>query len=379
MIESRQPQLADCPFVPISLLILDSNSHYQLTNYLEKNKIQHYCLKQDTVQSNSGWYAIYFPFLLYEIVALLSILKFSIDEQDVLEQYFQQAAKFLSKGGDLCMSNNKSNEFKLFFASSLDTIAYDQECQKQAKEFFEALSIKELPCVDFKNTNCKDPKEILRACYENNQGLILGEAHNCIAPKKFLIDNMSCLKKLGVNILFLENVCYHTLQPLLNRYYESPPNSEMDPFLEEVLKNVEKSLKNIRFNYANVVKVAKEEKIRVVAIDLIKNKADNQWIVNDGDASRLTTLNFHGYQVIKRTMSQESASKFVVLCGAGHMTTMDDVHGFAQIGGYPCIYVSTGYGNAKMNVSKFTIGKQVLGPANCLFYIPEYKCSENTE
>ncbi len=56
-------------------------------------------------------------------------------------------------------------------------------------------------------------------------------------------------------------------------------------------------------------------------------------------------------------MPQENSGKFVVLCGAAQMTTTNDIHGFAQIGGIPVFMWALGmrrekwmYGNSRLTI-----------------------------
>ena len=98
-------------------------------------------------------------------------------------------------------------------------------------------------------------------------GIILGESHDEMSSKKFLIENMQVLKNNGVTTLYLEHLLYGSMQSDLDAYLVS--NESMPPVLETYLADLDwnNSITNKKWGFKALVQAAKEAGIRVVAID----------------------------------------------------------------------------------------------------------------
>lgn len=103
----------------------------------------------------------------------------------------------------------------------------------------------------------------------DNKAFILGENHNDQSPKQFLIDNMAYFKTQGVTTLYFEHLLHDKHQRLLDEYFnDKTPNAVMPIELKLYLQHLDKERKFTgSATFTNVVKAAKENGIRIIAID----------------------------------------------------------------------------------------------------------------
>jgi hypothetical protein len=177
--------------------------------------------------------------------------------------------------------------------------------------------------------------------FQNN--FCVGETHSDISPKRFLQDNMKNLKANGYGTLFFEHVFYETtMQESFNRYHAADAGSEMPRDLSCYLEylGTKQSKRNGRnydkdYNFVELVRLAKEAGIRVVAIDSEDAYTSGDSNINNGN-TRYKTLNFLANEIIKREAGDE---KWVALIGEAHLETLKGVPGIADITGTTSLHV----------------------------------------
>lgn len=173
------------------------------------------------------------------------------------------------------------------------------------------------------------------------EGLVIGEVHRHLSPKKFIMDHMDQLKKAGVRTLFLEHLQHDCMQDLLDIYFKSP-DKEMPTLLKNSLKSLDaryrlyhKDAPHIeklfmeKYGFSGLVRAAKEAGIRIVGIDTTTSYAAGyESFGGSQGVDRTKALNFVAEDIIKK---EKGDGKFVVLIGNTHGWENNGVPGVAQL------------------------------------------------
>jgi hypothetical protein len=64
------------------------------------------------------------------------------------------------------------------------------------------------------------PEKTWRSLLSNHEGVCVGEHHDSLASKKFLVDNMALLKDEGVDTIYLEHIFADTQGEMLKEYFK---------------------------------------------------------------------------------------------------------------------------------------------------------------
>lgn len=189
---------------------------------------------------------------------------------------------------------------------------------EQSDRHFESMSFPSP--VEFTFRAEAPDKENLAAAYRQFQGVCIGEVHNHISSKKFLIDNMEALRALGVKTLFLEDILYDTMQPFLDEYFQTP-DADI-PFIvrhHQCQWDQKYGFKH-PYTYENILREAKRHGIRIVGIDTstalevaIKGKAKKDYM------QRTRAMNFVAQQIIKR---EKGDGRYLAFMGMAHAATV---------------------------------------------------------
>jgi hypothetical protein len=200
---------------------------------------------------------------------------------------------------------------------------------------------KKLPPFD---TTQQDDKSLIEMCFMEHQGCIIGENHVDQSPKQFLIDNMPIFKAQGVTTLYMEHLLHERHQTMLDDWLRSPPEVPMPIELEQYLNYLDKgySLTGTA-TFLGIVKAAKENGIRIVAID-------TEVTYQLGAMNTLGTLNDTDvikkrYQAMNRIAvdrfrEYNDGEKFVAFIGSGHVSTCLDVPGVSDLLACPNIVIT---------------------------------------
>jgi hypothetical protein len=203
----------------------------------------------------------------------------------------------------------------------------------------------------------------LRKIFSKFDGLCIGERHDWINPKKYIIDNLPDMKKLGVKTLFIETLSYD-LQAQLDDYFASP-SDEMPPFLQACLdaKDYGNGLSG-PYTYVNLVRKAKEEGIRVVGIDTCAAYESGGDLSTTQDTiNRVKTMNYVGDKIIRH---EKGSGKYVVFVGGLHGGSVrmksGVTPGLADLLRIPFMMVADAEGSptVKMNICGRDCGMQDL-------------------
>lgn len=215
------------------------------------------------------------------------------------------------------------------------TNAYDLLVQNEIKRLIAAadkLFNAPLPDKpDLKLEKDIDEQSLITKCFDTRKGLVIGEMHEEESPKQFLIDNMTVLKSQGVTTLYMEHLLHEKHQTLLDEYFKSPANAPMPKVLAMYLAHLDKERKlDGTATFTNMIRSAKENGIRIVAIDTEVTYAVQE------DKDRMKVMNM---SVIERIKQYEDNGKYVVFVGSAHVDTYKGVPGVSNLLGCSSLVV----------------------------------------
>jgi hypothetical protein len=204
---------------------------------------------------------------------------------------------------------------------------------QDAKNFFkDNHPLPSRPLIPVLKQNAKS-NEIIEEIYKRANGMIIGESHNSIASKKFLIDNMENYQKNGVETLYMEHLQSDIHQADLDKYYQSGemPNN-LKTFLETQDRQHHTDRKK-RYTFIEIVKAAYKNKIRIVAIDcsesyIIRELQDTH--SKGTNNIRIKIFNYYSTKTINHDQAKKS-SKWVALVGNTHTNTYNGIPGVAEL------------------------------------------------
>jgi uncharacterized iron-regulated protein len=188
--------------------------------------------------------------------------------------------------------------------------------------------------------------EILLTVLDKNQGVIIGEAHQHLAPKKLLCDNMAKLKQSGVKVLFLEHLFDETHRELLAAYFKSD-SAEMPAMLKAYLQYQDegqsgRAKNNTSYNFTELVIQAKKHGIRIIPIDTMASYSIGGGVVESAQdmRDRALMMNYVAAKRIQEYQKEPDSGKYVVFCGSMHINAANSkVPGLTEITGMPTIVV----------------------------------------
>jgi len=201
------------------------------------------------------------------------------------------------------------------------------------EEFTKPLIPKEKVILD---PRINGEAEFIESSFNQCRGLVIGEIHSHSSPKRFLIDHMKALAKLGVTRIYMEHLFCERHQRLLD-------DEELPKELELYLKSLdeghdveEKELENENAGtFLNVVRAAKTCGIRVVAIDSEATYAVGR-IEDFSNLSNEDSSTVERYKVMNMLMLEcfrecDDGGKYVVFVGSGHASTSYHVLGVSDL------------------------------------------------
>ncbi|PWB30252.1 hypothetical protein DCO48_21075 [Pseudomonas sp. SDI] len=201
---------------------------------------------------------------------------------------------------------------------------------EEAELFFE-----ELPGIPQRsNLYAPDPQmpaeRSLLQLLEESRGVVIGETHQSIASKRFLIENMRTLARNGVDTLYLEHVMSDLHQLDLDLFSRT---GKLTNSLESYLRELDEGHMTDpsgQFTFTHLVKAAGQSRIRVRALDCAASyRLDGLDVI--GAPVRQRVFSYYASRVIGARQSRPGLRRWVALVGNTHVCTYKGVPGLAQL------------------------------------------------
>ncbi len=196
----------------------------------------------------------------------------------------------------------------------------DSALIKEADEYFGQLTrpFSPVKCT-IPSSSCDSERNMLQEVYveQNLDGLCIGENHADTTPKKFILDHLPAMAKMGVTTFFMEHLPYDTMQRHLDKYFASPTDTMPLP-LEALLDGLDATWNLSKpYTYKALVRKAKSVGIRVVGIDtsVSRNTCDGSNLSAYDWFNRLKAMNYVAQKIIQH---EKGDGKYLVLLGVAH-------------------------------------------------------------
>jgi len=187
-----------------------------------------------------------------------------------------------------------------------------------ARQFFDRVAVPRAAVKLSVDPSFTD-KQIFEAMYREKNGIVLGEDHDSRASKKLVMDNMHCLKELGVATLYLEHVCTDLHQAALTDYFSTsgeglPMQEHLKTFLDYLdRKNLIEQDKP--YSFRKLVEKARDVGIKVIAIDCLAS-----YRVRDmcDPRIRLKVMPYFASAKIAQYQSASGSARWLAFVGSSH-------------------------------------------------------------
>lgn len=186
--------------------------------------------------------------------------------------------------------------------------------------------------------------ELIQRVLHSHQGITIGEAHTMHSPKQFLVDNMTWFKMQGVTTLYMEHLLQDPHQILLDEYLRSPRGTPIPLILERYLNllDTEHGLSGTA-TFTQVVKSAKENGIRIIAIDTEATYGlalrETLGDLGDDSASKMRYKAMN-QAMVERYEENNDGGKFIAFVGNAHVSTMKGIPGLSDVLDCPNVVIA---------------------------------------
>ena len=245
-----------------------------------------------------------------------------------LKPALKQAAKGMAPKGDLkdgfVNPNNPDDELEAF--KKLRRTLHDD-----AVTFYSQPPLPPRPTIPSFIANAK-LQDIIKTLFKRSQSLVIGESHDSVGSKQFLVENMSVLHKQKVKTLYMEHLLTDFHQADLDVFNRTGVMSED---LESYLKDLDAGFStdpSEQFTFEQVVRAAQKNHIRVQAIDCLASYRSTG-IQGANINFRQKMMNFFARQVIGADQTARGAHRWVALVGNSHANTYAGVAGVSELEG----------------------------------------------
>ncbi|MBB3243144.1 hypothetical protein FHW68_004711 [Pseudomonas sp. Tn43] len=217
-----------------------------------------------------------------------------------------------------------------------DFKAIRKRLYRDAIRFYADLNLPERPPIPQLNPNAT-AEEIIEKIFDHARGLVIGESHDGIGSKQWLIDNMALLARRNVKTLYMEHLLTDFHQAALDSFGQT---GVMSKELERYLKvldtgNMTDPLE--RDTFLGLVKEAGKQGIHVQAIDCMASyRLNGMDIVPDqerfiDETARQKMMNYFARSIIRTDQAVRGAHKWVALMGNSHSNTFEGVAGVSEL------------------------------------------------
>ena len=177
------------------------------------------------------------------------------------------------------------------------------------------------------------PYVAVRRLLDESRGLVIGESHQSIASKQFLIEHMPALARDGVDTLYMEHLMTDLHQAELDQVAS---DGRLPSQLQDYLRDQDlghRTDPTRRYNYTTLVQAARREGIQVRALDCAASyRLDGmEDLYNVGGALRHRVFSYHASRVIAARGVLPGSGKWIALVGDTHASTYKGIPGLAQL------------------------------------------------
>ncbi len=177
------------------------------------------------------------------------------------------------------------------------------------------------------------PYLAVRRLLDESRALVIGESHQSIASKRFLIENMPALAKDGVDTLYMEHLMTDLHQADLNQVASDGrlPNDLQDYLRDQDLGHRTDPAR--QYNFTTLVQAARREGIQVRALDCAASyRLDGMDdLYGASQTLRQRVFSYHASRVIAARSALPGRGKWIALVGDTHASTYKGVPGLAQL------------------------------------------------
>ncbi|MDD1014232.1 membrane-targeted effector domain-containing toxin [Pseudomonas rubra] len=165
--------------------------------------------------------------------------------------------------------------------------------------------------------------------YDDAQGVVIGESHQAIGSKRFLIKHMKALALGGVDTLYMEHLLTDLHQTDLEVLLR---DGKMSARLRDYLRELDEGHftdSTAVDTFYNVVWEATRRGIRIIALDCAASyRLDG---LDLQEVLRQKVFSYYASRIIQATRFQPGAGKWVAFVGDSHASTYKGVPGLAQL------------------------------------------------
>lgn len=159
--------------------------------------------------------------------------------------------------------------------------------------------------------------------------LCIGENHEDISPKKFLIQNMSLFKDKGFTNIIMEHFSKEH-QTSLDQYFDSQ-EQELPKNLKDYFEKLDKGHmgknRSSGFNFTKIVESAKEHQIKIVCAE----ESHHVYKAVFQGPNRMLILNSRVKQLSEKILSENQNCKWIAFVGTAHVNTSYNIPGICEI------------------------------------------------
>ncbi|MDD1014231.1 membrane-targeted effector domain-containing toxin [Pseudomonas rubra] len=247
---------------------------------------------------------------------------------DIPEQYRAKLAETAARSqyyreGFIKVNDEEFNQATIKFEQLRKDLLDD------AGTFFDLYKQAPRPTIPTLEANTP-AKGIIKSIYAQTDGLVIGETHDSIASKQFLIDNMTTLSKQKVKTLYFEHLMTDMHASGLEAFNRT---GVMDETLLRYVQNLDAghgtdALGN--FTFEAVLKSANEHHIQVRAIDCLSSYVQND-LPRPVANARQKMMNFYASKTITADQQLNGPHRWVALVGNSHSNTFEGVPGVSEM------------------------------------------------
>lgn len=192
------------------------------------------------------------------------------------------------------------------------------------------------------------PQRAFIELFDEHAGVVIGESHDSIASKRWLLENLTPMYAKGVRTLYLEHLMTDLHQADLDLFHRS---GRMSAQLRRYLERLDVGQRTDttgRYSFLELVRKARANDIRVQAVDCVASyQLEGLEVEHPGNPLRQKVMNYYASRIVSAGQAETGAGKWVALVGNTHSNFYKRVPGLAELQGVPGLrLVDAGPGQA---------------------------------